>query len=218
MKKEFNEDLKKKYRSKETEPGHAWHSQSYHRFFEGYEERTIVDDKGHQRIERTYVGNKYERDVDKRKNIIIIISYWLLLVISSVCFIISACMDVAFNHTFYGAIIEMICILMFIFMVVTLINYSFAKKQMTIYEYKSSSINLKIITWIFIVSLFLGAILSILTIILNNTNINMQVLSMVLYLIGILPIFLVNRIEYNLKYKEIKYEGPRNSDASEIEY
>ena len=37
-----------------------YHSRSYHRFFEGYTEKGIVNEKGNYQIVRVYTGDYYE--------------------------------------------------------------------------------------------------------------------------------------------------------------
>jgi hypothetical protein len=132
-----------------------YHSGFYHRFFEGYTEVRHVKPNGGFTIERIYTGKYYEQELSLPQVVLLRLAYLLLAIGTGLGFLTGGFHEC----TKVLAVVNCVLILMLVALVLTLGNYLLAPRRMKIYEYKSSSESLKMITLIVVIALavlFLG--------------------------------------------------------------
>lgn len=115
----------------------------YHKYFEGYEEHRLPKPNGKgMHIEYTYVGVFYRQEHTKRIWIGLKILYLLMLTAVLALFIHAATRPLACNTAPYVVICQSICLLGMIWLTWVVINYIAAPRNMKIYTYKSTSLQL----------------------------------------------------------------------------
>lgn len=121
----------------------GWHSKSYHRHFEGYTEVTKLNAKGEMVIQRVYVGDYYRLDLPRKKRLLLRGGYALAWLVSCLLFILAASRPISANSAWYLAIPQMLALCSLAVTAFALIAHCTSKRDMTIGEWKSSSIALK---------------------------------------------------------------------------
>lgn len=117
----------------------AYHSRSYHEFFEGYTEKELIDEKGHPKIVRVYTGDYYEADLtdcQKKRNKIMVFSMY----IAAVCiFICSGIQNVSVNMQKWVVLFEAISLFIMYLLLKPLFYYLVNRQPYTIGIYKIAS-------------------------------------------------------------------------------
>lgn len=120
-----------------------WHSRSYHQFFEGYSERTVVDPlTGKKKTERYYTGNYYEPRLTAKGKKLRKLEYGLLYLASIVCFAVSGFLPADNNHRPPSVFVMLVTLVGLAWMFLTLFSYLTAGEKLLEGEYRERE-NLK---------------------------------------------------------------------------
>ena len=112
-------------------------SRAYHRYFEGYEEHTVMKRNGRgTRIERLYRADYYYQDISDHAWIAHKILYAFLYVLAAALFIGSAAPSDVINKTRYMTFIQAISVMLYIWLFCVLCSYIISDRYMTISKYK----------------------------------------------------------------------------------
>jgi hypothetical protein len=208
--------IRKKYNS--TPPGMSYHSDAYHRHFEGYSEVSVPRQNGKGSvIERVYTGNYYRQEISKSQQVLIRILYAVLFLCTAYLFISSAIMPLASNTTWYVVLPQAGSIVLLAWIFIALCSYLPSGRDLTIAGYRSSSLSLKKATFAVAISLGLSAIVSLLFVVLIPSNqIMAELLCAARYLLGGVLALAINRIENRLKYAIIPSEHKPPENGAEI--
>ena len=120
------------------------HSKAYHRFFEGYSEIKVPkpDGKGYS-IQRIYTGNYYRPDLSVNKRVLLRVLYIMLFLCMGYLFVSSAVLPLASNSTWYVVITQVVSIPFLFWILLSFFWYVPARQDLTLDEYRSSSLALK---------------------------------------------------------------------------
>ena len=122
------------------------HSTSYHRFFEGYSE-IMVPIKGRRRnkIIRKYIGNFYYRLCSDKRWLVIKIQYRALYLTAVLLYFFAASREIPGNSVWYVAFPGSVSSVWMLMLLTDLFSCLSKKREMTVYDYKSS---FKRLTWL----------------------------------------------------------------------
>lgn len=116
----------------------------YGRYFEGYEEyRVMKGSQGKVRREFRYVGDYYRHALSRRLWVELKMLYALLTAGSAALYLHASTMRVVSNQQFYVAFFQSLAVIGNIWYIWVLANYLAAPRDMKIYEFKSTSRQLK---------------------------------------------------------------------------
>jgi archaellum biogenesis protein FlaJ (TadC family) len=201
---------------------HRWkpgaYSKAYHRFFEGYSEIAVPtrDERG-IRIERIYTGNYYRQDLTNRQHLLIRVLYIALFLCALGLYISSAIQPLLMNNTWYVVLFEAASLFFLSWTFVVFISYIPAKKDMTINDYRSSSLTLKKATLLGAICLGVTALATLIFIIMNpQEEFTKTILCMAEYLLSGLLILGMNQIERRVNYLIISNPQKPTDDSFEI--
>lgn len=122
----------------------AFHSRSYHRYFEGYKEYETADAKGKKRLKRVYVGNWYRQELKAPAYIGLRILYVLLTAGVLAFFVAAALSQKESGSAIYVVLPEAVTVGFLVYLLYTLlVNYLFIPRNMTVNDYRISSKALK---------------------------------------------------------------------------
>lgn len=193
-------------------------SKAYHRFFEGYSEVVVPKSNGKgTKIERIYTADYYRQDLPKRKRLLIRIFFVIVFLSAGTLFISSSIQPLPINSTWYIVIFQAFSLGFLLWSVIALFTYLFSPKDLTIAEYRNSSLHLKRATLGAAISLLLTAIASLVFIILTPMENYIPIVFCISknLLAGFL-IFGIHIIEKNIKYLTIPNEKKLPDDHYEI--
>lgn len=140
--KKKNRELRRK--ALEDRDTTVWHSGAYHRYFEGYTERTIAGPDGKTKLTRVYTGVWYRQKLDRKKSVFVRLLYLALLLLMAGTMALSAWAQGGAGTAFYVVIPELATLcLLFYLTYILLTGYLFMPRKMTVYDYKSSTGALK---------------------------------------------------------------------------
>lgn len=186
----------------EQSKGGVSHSKAYHRFFEGYSEFTAPkpDGKG-TRIQRIYTGDYYRQDLTKAQRILLRVLYVALFLGAAYLFVSSAILPLASNSTWYVVLTQVASLPFLFWIVIAFVSYLPASRDMTIHEYRTSSLALQKATLGAAVSLGLAAVTTSVFALLNpSAGSAAQLLCAVKYLAGGLLALSMNGVEKKVGY------------------
>jgi hypothetical protein len=196
----------------------VWHSNAYHRFFEGYSEITVpkADGKGY-RIQRIYIGNYYRQALTSGQRLLLRGLYVALFLGGAYLFVSSAILPLASNSTWYVVLPQVVSIPFLFWTLIAFFSYLPAGRDLTIAEYRSSSLALQKATLGAAISLSLAAFAMPAFLLLNSSNEPLvELLCAVKYLAGGLLALGISRIEKKVNYLIIpsqnKLPGDNNGD------
>lgn len=194
----------------------SWHSKAYDRFFEGYSEFTVpkTDGKGYK-IQRVYTGNYYCQDLTKGQRILFRLLYFVLFLCAMYLFISSASSPLVMNSTWYVVITQVICIPFLFWIGITLVFYYLpAQKNLTIHEYRSSSLSLQKAALGSSICLSVVAFSALIFVLLNQSiGLVSELVCVIQLFTGGLLMFLIYRIEKNVKYQILPSQNKPPADA-----
>jgi hypothetical protein len=196
----------------------VWHSNAYHRFFEGYSEITIPkpDGKGSS-IQRLYTGNYYRQALTTGQRILLRGLYVALFLGIVYLFVSSAILPLASNSTWYVVLSQIVSIPFLFWILIAFLSYLPAERDLTIAEYRISSLALQKATLGAAASLGLAAVAMLVFLLLSPSNNPLvDLLCAVKYLAGGLIVLSMNRIERKVVYLIIPSQNPTPVDAAEI--
>lgn len=120
-----------------------WHSKSYHQFFEGYSERSVVDPAtGKAKTERYYTGNYYEPRLTARGKKLRRLEYGLLYLASFACFAVTGFLPADNNHRLPSIFLMLADLVGLVWMLLAMFTYLTAGEKLTEGEYRERE-NLK---------------------------------------------------------------------------
>lgn len=124
----------------EDRDSRLWHSGAYHRFFEGYTEYKVTDEKGKTRIRRVYTGTWYRQALPEGQYRLVRAIYVLLFLLMAGAVVLAAWAQGGAGRAVYAAIPELVtlCLLARLFYVL-FVCYLFAPRKMTVNDYRSTS-------------------------------------------------------------------------------
>lgn len=198
--------------NKERPPSHV---RAYHGHFEGYSEVAVPrrDGKG-TRIERIYTGDYFRQDLTGRQRIWIRLLYVALFLWAVALCVSNAILPLASNSTWYVTLPQAVSIAFLSWIIIAFYSYLPAKQDMTVAEYRSSSLSLLKATWGSAISLGLIAVANLLFIALNLSNEPLrELLGAAKYVVSALMTLAINRIEKRVTYLSIPSQNqpPENS-------
>lgn len=179
-----------------------WHSKAYHRFFEGYSETAVPKPNGRGfTIQRVYTGNLYRQDLAQEKRVLLRILYLALFVIVVYLFVTNAIMPRPGNSTWYVVLCQAVSIPFLFWILISFITYLPSLEDLTIHDYRSSSLSFKKATLGASIGLGLAAFATLLFILLNPAeDLQIELVSVAKYLAAALIVFSMNWIERRIIY------------------
>jgi archaellum biogenesis protein FlaJ (TadC family) len=196
----------------------AWHSKAYHRFFEGYSEITVPkpDGKGY-RIQRIYTGNYYRQDLTNGQRLLLRGLYVALFLGIAYLFVSNAVLPLASNSTWYVILTQVVSIPFLFWILIAFFFYLPAGRDMTVADYRSSSLALKKAALGSAISLGIIALATLVFMLLNLSDEPLlELLCAVKYLAGGLMALSMNWIERKMNYLIIPSPNKPSVDAMEI--
>lgn len=180
----------------------VWHSKAYHRFFEGYSESRVPKSNGKgYKIQRVYTGDYYRQNLIKSQRILLRLMYLALFLTIIYLFTSSAIIPLANNTTWYVVLAQAICIPFLFWILISFFSYLPSPKDMTIHDYRSSSISLKKATMGTSIGLGLTVLATLFFILLNPAeDLQLELVSAAKYLAAALIAFSMNWIERKIIY------------------
>jgi hypothetical protein len=182
-------------------PG-TWHSKAYHRFFEGYSEVSVPKPNGKgYTIQRVYTGDYYRQDLTGGQRLLLRGLYVALFLCIAYLFVSTAVLPVTSNATWYVVLTQVVSIPFLFWILIVFFNYLPAWRDLTIYEYRSSSQALQKAT--LGASLGMGVV-ALATLVFMVSNLSneplLELLSAGKYLSAGLLALLMNRVERRVHY------------------
>ena len=128
----------------EDRDSRLWHSGAYHRYFEGYTEYRVTDEKGKTRIRRVYTGTWYRLALPDNRRLMVRCIYVFLFLLLTGAIALASWAQGGAGRAVYTVIPEIVtlCLLARLFYVL-FVCYLFAPRKMTVGDYRSSSPALK---------------------------------------------------------------------------
>jgi hypothetical protein len=118
----------------------AYHSPSYHKYFEGTSETLVTGKNGKgKRIIRVYTGLYYSQDMTGKRRILNRLLFTGLYLGAAALFAFCASLETASNRTWYVTFPEALSFIGLFWMLYVLINYMTAPRDMTVGCYHSTS-------------------------------------------------------------------------------
>lgn len=195
-----------------------YHGRSYHRYFEGYTEYPITNEKGKLQIKRVYTAPFYHPAIHKKAFINRKLIYVLFLLL--ICFLLlkSLSLDVQTNYMRVFALIQSLCLFSVFFFFLHILSYATSTYIMKLHKYKS----VLLIKTISLLCVILFTILSLSTLLyslfFNQSQLFLEFISVVCLFVADALFFLIYLQEKNTKY--IQQENTlniKNDDATYIE-
>lgn len=196
----------------------TWHSKAYHRFFEGYSEITVPKPNGKgTRIQRIYTGNYYRQDLTKGQRILLRGLYVAIFLCIAYLFVSNAVLSLASNSTWYVVLTQAVSIPLLFWILIAFSSYLPAARDMTVADYRSSSLSLQKATLGAAISLGIAALVTLVFMLLNLSNEPLlELLCAAKYMASGLLALLMNRVEKKVNYLIVPSQNKPPADAMEI--
>jgi hypothetical protein len=194
----------------------VWHSKAYHRFFEGYAEITFPqpDGKGY-RIQRLYTGNYYRQDLTTDQRFLLRGLYMVLFLGVAYLFVSNAILPLASNSTWYVVLSQVVSVPCLFWILIAFFSYLPAGGDLTIAEYRSSSLTLQKATLGAAISLGIAAFATLVFVLLHLSGEYLVVLlCAVKYLAGGLLALAMNRVERKVNYLIVSSQNKLPDDGN----
>ncbi len=187
--------------ARQSKAGFA-HSKAYHRFFEGYTEIKIPNPNGKgYKIQRIYTGDYHSQDLSKVQGLLLRALYVVLFLCSAALFVFSAALPLSSNSTWYVVITQVVSIPFLFWILIAFISYLPAGQNLTIAEFRSSSLALQKATLGAAISLGAAALATLVFLLLNPANEPVsELFCAARYLAAGLLAFSMNRMEKKVNY------------------
>ncbi len=188
-------------------------SRFYDRYFEGYEEHTVMkDNSGKLRKEYTYAGIFYRHAMPRKQWIEVKILYVLLTVCSLMLYLHASTGQIICNHEFYVTFFQALSLLANIWYLWVLVSYAAAPRAMKIYNFKSTSRQLKRCAPVLGGVYALTALGILVSLIRNAQERGRQAVCLLEVLLAAGMIFLVFFLEYHMRYETVPNAGGEPAD------
>ncbi len=195
-----------------------FHSKAYHRFFEGYSEVTVPKPSGKGiRIQRIYTADYYRQDLTERQRILIRVLYVTLFLCIAFLYTSSAILPLTVNSTWYVVIPQAASVALLFWILVAFFSYLPAKQDMTIADYRSSSLYLLKATMGSAICLGITALATLVYVRLNPSDgFPREVLCAGKYIVAGLIALVMYRIERKVSYLAIPNQHLLPDNSLEI--
>jgi hypothetical protein len=194
------------------------HSTFYHGYFEGYTETKVPKPNGKgNRITRIYTGEYYRQDLTRRQRVLIRLVYGALYLFALSAFLFSTTRQVASNNTWYVGLPGLLVAIPMLLMLIITIAYITTRRDMKLWDYKSSSINLKKVSLVTSACYGVLALLTVVFIILNPAEEPLsELVCLAGYIAGGLAVLAVNRLENRVKYLKVPNQQKRPEEGVQL--
>lgn len=180
----------------------TWHSQAYHRFFEGYSEVSVPKPNGKgYTIQRVYTSDYYRQDLTGGQRLLLRGLYVVLFLCIAYLFISTAVLPVTSNATWYVVLAQVVSIPFLFWILIAFFSYLPAGLDLTINDYRTTSLALQKATIGVAIGLGVNTLATLVFIFLNLSNEPLvELLCGGKYLAaGLLALFM-NRVEKKVHY------------------
>lgn len=178
------------------------HSGHYHRYFEGYAEKDVLDGTdGKHHIERVYVMPWHYLAVSDKKRIMIRVLYVLLFILGAGLNITAGLNQGVSGSAFYVAFATFLSFIAMFFLAIAMFSYITGPKRMTAWEFKSGPARVrsrsKLCVYLIAIE---GAMLVLFAVFNSNCDRLAMVLNVVLTALSAFPFMTILFIEKKLPY------------------
>lgn len=192
-------------------------SRAYHKYWQGYAERTVLLPNGRTAIEREYVAPWKQHTLSRKGWLLLKLVYGVLTVNTIVLYLSALTRDTGSNRCWYVAIFGLPAGLALFLFAVTAALYILNPRKMTLWEFSSSTRRLRLVTLIAPVLLILSALATGLHMILGSgASVPRELLCLALLFLSALSAFAVNRIETKMTYVDIPNDKELAEDRFRI--
>jgi len=193
------------------------HSRSYHRYFEGFAERVVMEPGGKPKIERVYVGEYYRSPFIGREKIIRKILYSALYIAAVALYGVSSTRHTAVNMSGWQIIPVGLTFPLLLFMLFPLYYNITAPGEMMVRQYRDASELLRRASLAAAAGLALSAVAAFIFAALNtDTDAVTPLLCGGLYLLASGAVFALYRLEKGVKYNVLPPKSERPESSSVI--
>ncbi|MDO5422877.1 MAG: hypothetical protein Q4F41_04020 [Eubacteriales bacterium] len=177
----------------------------YHKYFEGYEEEKVPAKNGKgTRIAHTYVSYYFRQGVNEWVRIALRILYLAMSLAAFGCLLYAATSYAHCNQTPWMVVAQALTLLAFLWFAWVLAYYVCAPKEMTIYKYKSTALQmLKVCKWLTAAFLLDAAGVAADLLLFGGASEKEELLCLGSYLLGGLLILGLGLIERALPYERL---------------
>lgn len=112
-------------------------SRAYHKYWQGYTERTVIQPNGKAKIERYYAAPWKQRDLSLKMWVVLKLLYFVLTTASVVLFLLATTWETGSNRCWYSALAGLPAGLSLFWLIVAVLNYMVSPRKMTLGEYNS---------------------------------------------------------------------------------
>jgi hypothetical protein len=194
----------------------TWHSHAYYRFFEGYSEVSVPKPNGKgYKIQRSYIGDYYHQDLTRGQRLLLRGLYVVIFLCIDYLFFSTAALPVTSNATWYVVLTQVVSIPFLFWILIVFFNYLPVWRDLTIYEYRSSSQALQIATLGASLGMGLVALATLVFMFSNLSNEPLlELLSAGKYLSAGLLALLMNRVEKKVRYLIVPSQNRSSIDPT----
>lgn len=198
-----------------TPSNKAWHSRSYHKYFEGYSEYYQLDKNGRKKLCRVYMGPLYRPLLTKRKHRALLLIRFILFFIGAALFFLGAIQPAVCNITIYSALFQALSVLPVCWTFFGIWSYLSVSGDLKIGEYKRAAVRSKKASLISALFLLAGAVASLLASFLSASQFDARsAFCALLYFLSGSTFFALNRLETSVKYEVIEPSAQSPIDNS----
>ncbi|MCC8102949.1 MAG: hypothetical protein LIP11_12075 [Clostridiales bacterium] len=187
----------------------AWHSKSYHKYFEGYAEQKKTMPNGKQKIVRVYVGDYHSQNLTRKQGVCLRILYAAFFALSVLCFFLAAKNRTEGNFFWLSAISHAAAGGLYLWVFYGLVNYLMTGRDMTINDYRTSSLVLMKATVAEAAALASSGLVALLWFLICDHTLSGLLNAVLFFLAGgcVLAVrFLEQKVEYTVKKNDGKAE------------
>lgn len=181
----------------------SFFSSSYHRYFEGYSEYEVTDEKGVSRIRRIYTGMYYIPELDRKQWILHRLVQSMLWIAAWALLIFGASRQGAGNSIWYVGICQAVDVAVLVWIGSALFNYLIASAKMTVGEWRSSAQRIIRGSICALVSIVVTAVMTVLDLMLTGEGTVEHLCSTACYLLASLCMVTMWMTERRIVYKRV---------------
>lgn len=176
----------------------------YHKYFEDYAEERVPnrDGKG-THIEHTYAGYYYRLGLNGSVKIALRSLYLLLGLAAAGCLLFGSTRTAHYNTMPYAAILQALTLLAVVWFIWVLLYYVLSPKDMTVYKYKSTALQMLRVSRYLSAAFLLNAFLTAVDMICFKAATREQAACLGAYLAGSILVFGLKMIEQSLPYERL---------------
>lgn len=190
-------------------------SRAYHKYWQGYAERTVVQPNGKTKIERYYAAPWKQPDLSGKAWIALKILYFAFAAAAIALFLLATTRDTPSNHCWYSALVGLPAGLLLFWLLAMVLNYMTAPYKMTLGEYDSR----RKLRWISVAAasmLMLVALSNVLYFLLSAEKNGMELVCAALLVLAGAMCAAIFWVEAKLSYSDIPNEAQVPEDCLPI--